>query len=426
MRTLYTAIFRLAIPFILIRLLWRSRLAPAYRRRLRERFAWFEPPKVTGGIWLHAVSLGESVAAIPLIKAIKAKYPDLPVTVTNMTPTGSERIKATFGDDILNLYLPYDLPGILKRFLRKVNPVLVVIMETELWPNLLNTLKKNKIPLLLANGRLSTRSATGYLRIKKMVRTMLSAFSWLAVQSDADAQRFLSLGASPEKVVVTGSIKFDIQLPGDLQDKAQGLRRILGEDRLLWIAASTHEGEEEQILDAFQKVRRSFPNLLLFLVPRHPERFTKVTQLCKKRHFTVSLRSDNQPCKKNTDIFIGDTMGEMMLFYAVSDLAFVGGSLVPVGGHNLLEPAALGKASITGHYMHNFVKITELFLEANAVKRVNDRDELAQTVIDLLSDKALREQMGQSGQRVVAHNRGALAKHLELIDGLLSLHTVDH
>jgi len=415
MRLLYTFIFRLALPVIMIRLLWRSYKAPAYRRRWRERFAWFEAPEQTGGLWLHAVSLGESTTAIPLIKAFKQQYPAAPVTVTTMTPTGSEKIRATFGDDILNIYVPYDLPGIIKRFLRKVQPRLVVIMETELWPNMLYCLKQQKIPVMLANGRLSERSTQNYARIKVLTKKMVNCFTQLAVQTQLEAQRYAMLGAAPDKITVTGSIKFDIQLPGDLEDKAQGLRRNLGIDRIIWVAASTHEGEEDQVLDAFHHVRGFMPQLLLLLVPRHPERFSKVASLCKKRGFNIILRSENRKCRSDTDIFIGDTVGEMLLFYAASDLAFVGGSLVAVGGHNVLEPAALGKAFVTGPFMDNFANIIELLLADHATKQIQNKEELAQAILELLQNKRLRESMGENGRKVVEQNRGALTKHLELM-----------
>lgn len=267
----------------MIRLLWRSHRAPAYRRRWKERFAHFPAPQKKGGLWVHAVSLGEAIAAIPLIKGFLANHPDELVTVTTMTPTGSEKILAAFGDKIFHVYVPYDLPRIVKRFLFKIKPQLAVIIETELWPNLLYYTAQQHIPILLANGRLSERSAKRYARIKPIAKSMLQCFSYLAVQTKIEAARFIKLGIEPRKVIVTGSIKFDTQIPRDLEDKSQGLRRLLGLERLIWIAGSTHEGEEEQVLDAFATVKASFPNLLLILVPRHPERFNKVASLCKKR-----------------------------------------------------------------------------------------------------------------------------------------------
>lgn len=416
MRFIYTLFFRLAIPFIMLRLIWRSKRLPAYRHRWRERFALFAEPEKKGGLWLHAVSFGESVAAVPLIKAFQKEHPELPITVTNMTPTGSEKIRATFGHEVFNIYVPYDLPGIMRRFIRKIKPSLVVIIETELWPNMLNQLKKHDIPVLLANGRLSARSAKNYQKVKPIMRAMLNCFTKLLIQTEAEAKRYISLGCEQDKVQVTGSIKFDIKIPTELADSARELRKSLGEGRMVFVAASTHVGEEELILNAFKKAKQDVHDLLLLLVPRHPDRFDKVAALCEKEKLSVVRRSHKQICQEKTDVFLGDTMGEMLLFYAASDLAFVGGSLVPVGGHNVLEPAALSKAIITGPYMHNFLKITELMLEANGIRQVQDEEELAKALVQLMQLPSLRRQLGDNAEKVVAQNRGALAKHISEIN----------
>lgn len=421
MRLLYTVIFYLALPVILLRLLWRSKRLLAYRHRWRERFAWFPVPVQQGGVWLHAVSFGEAIAAVPLIELLQKTYPSMPVTVTTMTPTGSEKIRSVFGDTVFNVYVPYDLPGIMRRFIKKINPKLVVVIETELWPNMLHQLKKQNIPVLLANGRLSERSAANYQKIKSLTKTMLNCFTKLLVQTQLEAERYVALGCSPEKIQVTGSIKFDIVVSDELKQSAILLRKALGENRVVFIAASTHEGEEEIVLDAFATAKQEIPDLLLLLVPRHPDRFEKVAKLCVERGFNLVHRSRQQPCATSTDIFLGDTMGELLLFYGAADVAFVGGSFVPVGGHNVLEPAALAKAIIVGPYMENFLRVTELLRQARAIRQLDDTDKLAKTIIELMQIPSLRREMGFNAEKVVLANRGALQKHFDVINNLLVL-----
>ncbi len=417
MRRIYSLVFWLLLPFIILRLLWRSRKAPAYRRRMLERLALFKALQ-QGGLWVHAVSLGEVIAATPLIKRFQQQYPDAPVTITTMTPTGSQKVIQTFGDTVFHVYLPYDIPSIINRFLNKLRPEVLVIIETELWPNMIHCARKRGIKILLANARLSARSARNYQRIAKITKTMLCQIDCIATQTEIEKQRYVKLGMPSDRVMVTGSIKFDIAPPKDLADKTEALRRMLGPTRDILIAASTHDNEEQQILEIFSKVRQSLPNLLLLLVPRHPDRFNDVIQLCKRQGFNIVLRSENQACSSNTDVFIGNTMGEMMLFYSVCDVAFVGGSLVPVGGHNLLEPAALAKAAITGPHMHNFLEITQMLLNANAIMQINNQDELANAVIKYLNDAELRQRAGEAGRQVVLQNRGALQKQFDLLQGL--------
>jgi 3-deoxy-D-manno-octulosonic-acid transferase len=415
LRKIYTLSFYFLLPLIMLRLLWRSRKLPAYRRRMQERLGYFTPPPQTGGLWVHAVSLGEVIAAAPLIAEFQRQHPNDLVTVTTITPSGSDRVQKLLGGRVFHVYLPYDTPGMLTRFVAKITPRLCVIMETELWPNLLHTCRKRHIPVLLANGRMSARSASRYARIASVTREMLQTITFITAQTAVERSRYIELGANPDKVVVTGSIKFDITLPGDLPDRAAALSASLGTDRLKWIAASTHEGEETQVLAAFARVREIFPEALLILVPRHPDRFKEVAQLCQKQGFQVTARSTQQDCTLQTDIFLGDTIGELLLFYAVADVAFVGGSLTQVGGHNLLEPAALARPVITGPYMDNFLEITRLLLAAKAVKQIHHSQELAEAVVAFLSDGTLRAQTGQAGLQVVENNRGALARQAELM-----------
>lgn len=421
MRQLYTLLFYLAVPFILLRLWWRARNAKAYTKRWRERFAHINIPlEWQHGLWVHAVSVGEVLAAVPLVKALQQQYADLPIVLTTMTPTGSARVKANFAENVFHTYVPYDLPTVVKRFLRKVKPRALMILETELWPNILYQCKQNHIPVILANARLSQKSFNGYAKFPKLTRNMLAAITILATHAAADAERFIKLGINPEKVTVTGSIKFEISVPASILEQAQVLRNMLGQNRSIWIAASTHQGEDKQVLAAHREVLNILPNTLLILVPRHPERFNNVYQLASKQGFSTIRRSDGEVCLPETQVFLGDTMGELMLFFAASDLAFIGGSLVDIGGHNLLEPASLGIASITGPSYFNFADVTQILLDFQAAIQVDNSDELAQQVITLLNDSSRRAEMGERGRKVIEQNRGALAAHLALLKKLLS------
>ncbi len=419
LRYFYSFCFYLALPFILLRLLYKSRRIQGYRRRWRERLGWFTPPSQTGGIWVHAVSVGETIASVPMIKQLQQQYPNKPLIITSMTPTGSERVRALFNDKVFHVYVSYDFPGAVKRFLKKVQPDILILMETELWPNCLHYCAKQNVPVLLANARLSERSYKSYCYIKPLATTMLKQITYIGAQAQPDAERFIGLGADPARVTVTGSMKFDMAVPADVQQQATELRASLGVNRHIWIAASTHEGEEEQVLAALQKIRQRIPDALLILVPRHPERFTKVEALCQKQGYQVVRRSQQQPCLPSTDIYLGDTMGELLLQYAVSDVAYIGGSLVPIGGHNMLEPAALGVPSITGRYNFNFTTIVQLLEAAGGLKRINDSDELADAVVAWLNDKAAALQAGEQALAVVAAHRGAVAAHLRMVEGMI-------
>lgn len=426
-RTLYSFLLHLALPLILLRLYLRGRQVPAYRQRLAERFALQLPPLRPGGIWVHAVSVGESIAAAPLIRALRRRHPELPVTITCMTPTGSERIRAMFeaeirAGDVQHCYLPYDLPWAAARFLDRARPKLAVIMETELWPNHIHQCARRGIPALLANARLSEKSARGYARFAGLTRPMLAEMAWIAVQTEAEAERFRRLGARAECVGVTGSIKFDLHIDPQLHPRACALRAEWGaERRPLWIAASTHAGEDEIVLAAHRQLLASHADALLILVPRHPERFDAVHALCQREGFATVRRSSGQPVGPGDQLLLGDTMGELLFLYALADVAFVGGSLVPNGGHNLLEPAALGLPVLSGPHLFNFQEIAAQLREARALAEVGDAAELVRQLRQLLDGESLRQNMGRAGLAVLAANRGSLERLLAGIDRFLEV-----
>ncbi len=420
MRHLYTILLYLALPFVLLRLLWRSLKAPDYRKRWKERLGLFDPLGASNTLWIHAVSVGEVQATVPLVKLLQERYPGQAIVITTTTPTGSRRVKELFGDDLFHLYAPYDLPLIIERFIRRTRPRIVVLMETEVWPNLLATCKRHGIPSLLANARLSRRSAKGYARLGGFARQTFGNISRVAAQAAADAERFAQLGVDPARILVTGSIKFDARLPRSLNEQAEVIRRTWGHGRPVWVAASTHEGEDELALQAHRQIRRQLPNALLVLVPRHPERFDSVAALCQKSGFSVVRRSDHISCTAETGVFLGDSVGELPMFLAGADVAFMGGSLVKHGGHNMLEPAALGVPVVFGPYNFNFAAISELLLEADAAVMVHHADKLATVVEAWLSDASERSRIGENGRRVVEQNRGALDRLAALMDELLA------
>jgi len=421
-RTLYTVLFYLGLPLVAIRLWLRARKAPAYAKRIGERFTLGMPTLQPGGIWVHAVSVGESIAAAPMIRALLERHPVLPITVTCMTPTGSERIQALFANEprIQHCYLPYDLPCAAARFLDRVQPKLAVIMETELWPNHIHQCAKRGIPVALANGRLSERSARGYGRFSKLTAPMLAEMSLFAIQTEAEAQRFRDLGARPQTVEVTGSIKFDLTIDPQLLQRAAELRsQWQAQDRPVWIAASTHEGEDEVLLDAHRRLLSSHPDALLILVPRHPERFNSVFELCQREGFATVRRSTGANVDAQTSVLLGDTMGELLFLYALADSAFVGGSLVPNGGHNLLEPAALAKPVLSGPHLFNFLDIAAQMREAGALVEVDDAEGLAIEVQRLFELPRDAQRMAEVGLAVMRRNQGALQRLLDSLGRLI-------
>jgi 3-deoxy-D-manno-octulosonic-acid transferase len=422
-RLLYIIALYLLTPVILLRLLFRAIKAPAYRRRWGERFGFVGGVSGDNIIWLHAVSVGETLAAVPLVKVLQEQYPQHRLMLTCMTPTGSERITAAFGDRVHHSYAPYDMPDAVARFLNRVQPKILIIMETELWPNTIAACAARNIPVVVANARLSAKSAGGYGKIASLAAPMLRAINAIGAQHRDDGQRFTDLGLPASALTVTGNIKFDLCLDQSIKDKATELsaqwRGTALTPRPIILASSTHRGEDEIILRAFAMVRAASDSQpLLVLVPRHPERFDAVAELCAEAGLIVARRSANQPTS-DADILVGDTMGELMAFYGACDLTFVGGSLVPTGGHNMIEPAAWGVPILTGPHLFNFAEASQLLLAADAMQVCDSAETLAEQMIKLLQNPQRRDAMGKSARQIAEANRGALEKLMAVIKPLL-------
>ncbi len=419
MTTLYTVLLYLIQPLIWLRLWLRGRKAPAYRKRWAERYGYCAGKVKPDGILLHSVSVGETLAAVPLVRALRHRYPAMPITVTTMTPTGSERAASAFGKDVHHVYLPYDLPGSMQRFLDNVSPRLVIIMETELWPNMIAELHARNIPLVIANARLSERSARGYKKLGKFMQRLLRQITLIAAQNAEDGERFISLGLKRTQLTITGSLKFDISVTPELAARAVTLRRQWAPRRPVWIATSTHDGEESVILDAHRRLLQRFPTLLLILVPRHPERFATARDMAQKNGFSFILRSSGEIPSGSTQVVIGDTMGELMLLYGIADLAFVGGSLVERGGHNPLEAAAHAIPVLMGPHTFNFKDICARLSQADGLITVTDASSLDKEIGTLLTDEDYRLYYGRHAVEVLHQNQGALQRLLQLLEPYL-------
>lgn len=413
MRYLYNVLIYLAAPVALLVQLWRGLRNPAYRERLGERFG-LGAPLHTGSIWVHAVSVGEVQAAAPLVRALRQRYPAVPLVLTTVTPTGTARARQLFGSAVTLCYVPFDLPGSVRRFFERVQPRVALIMETELWPNLYAECGRRSVPLVLASARISPRSVRRYRRLVPLFRDALSHGIVIAAQSDADAERFRSIGASAGRTHVIGNIKFDFELRPDIAQQGRAWREAQAPARPVWVAGSTHEGEEDVLLDAHERLCREHPQALLVLVPRHPNRFEAVAALLARRGVNWVSRASGKPVTPACQVLLGDTMGELMLFYAAADVAFVAGSLQPIGGHNLLEPAAVGVPILTGPHNFNGEDVFRKMREAGAVRVVGDAGAIAAALLALLGDDAARRRMGEGGFAVVRDNRGALDRLLRL------------
>jgi len=422
MRYLYSLLLSLLLPLLLLRMLWRSRRAPAYRRRLAERLGFFAAPEDPRPlIWVHAVSLGETLAARPLLERILEELPQYQLAVTTTTPTGSEQLRRLFGGRVFHVYAPWDTPGSVRRCLARLRPQLLVIMETELWPNLLQHCARRGCPVMLANARLSQRSAEGYRRFGSVSRRMLAQLDAIAAQSDADARRFRDLGAPNDRVQILGSLKYDLRLEDELREEAAALRRDWGlQERPVLIVASTHEAEEALALQAFAALRGAgAPQALLILVPRHPERFDGVADLCSAAGWKVLRRSARVAPEPDTDILLLDSVGELLLFYGIADLAVLGGTFLERGGHNPLEPAAWSLPVLCGPSLFNFEQIAGQLGDVGALEIVHDAPQLAQRAGELLADAGERRRRGAAGLAVVEANRGALEHLFQQLRALL-------
>ncbi|HLT63647.1 MAG TPA: lipid IV(A) 3-deoxy-D-manno-octulosonic acid transferase [Pseudohongiella sp.] len=424
-RAFYNFAFYLLLPIIVLRLLWRALFlpAPAYAKRWGERLG-FVSHAVEGRsekrwIWVHAASVGESVAISPLVLKLRRERPEWGIVVTTMTPTGSERVEELFGKDVCHVYAPYDYAGAVKRFLAVFKPALVILVETELWPNLVHYSKRSGARVMVANARLSEKSYRGYEKFAALGKPMLQQIDCIAAQAENDAMRFRRLGVSDQVLRVTGSIKFDVEVPQSLPEQRAEMAARIEDPRPVWIAASTREAEDEKVLSALRQVQKQVPDVLLVLVPRHPERFNSAEKLCEKHQLRVVRRSGTDTVDALTPVFLGDSMGELMTYYSLAQLAFVGGSLVNTGCHNVLEPAAMGLPVITGPSQFNFQTICEQLAEQGALLKVADEKALADAVVSLLQDSAKREQMGEAGRKAVAANKGALERIYALVEASL-------
>ena len=420
MRLVYLILSYLAAPFFLGFLIWRGFHSRAYWARFGERFGFGGPRLSTPSVWIHAVSVGEVQAAAALVRALQIGYPGVPIVITTMTPTGAQLVKDLFGDSVTQWYVPYDLPGAVVRFFDCIKPKLAIVIETEIWPNLFNECGRRGVPLVLASARISPRSVVRYRWVVSLFREALSHGIVIAAQSEKDAERFRSIGAHPARTHVTGNIKFDFELSPRVKADGEKFRRDHAPDRPVWVAASTHENEETQVLDAFDRLRKRVRDSLLILVPRHPERFASVGQLLKRRGYTFARRSNGEAPSVDTEVFLVDTLGELSEFYAAADVAFVGGSLVPVGGHNLLEPAALGIPSLTGPHCYNAEDIAELLIDVGACHIITDPASLAAALEDYFRNPDRRRRDGERGRKAVRDNRGTLDRLMALLSPLLA------
>ena len=419
MRFAYAIVTYLLMPVYAVYWIARGLGNRSYRDRFGQRFGFGYPLMPGGSIWIHAVSVGEVQAAVPLIKSLLKQFPDRQVLVTTVTPTGAARVAALFGDSVQHCFIPFETPYAVTRFFDSVQPDIALILETEIWPNLYHECGQRGIPLILVSARISPNSVGTYRRFLPLFRQTLSYGIVIAAQSETDAERFKSVGAAPERIWVTGNIKFDIELADDLLERGDAFRRDNFEDRPVWVAASTHDREEVQVLYAHEQVRKQFPDALLVLIPRHPERFAAVRSLLHKQGLNFVARTDGVPCTPDTEVYLGDTMGEVPMFYAAANVAFVGGSLVPIGGHNLLEPAALGRPIVTGPHLFHTQDIAEKFEKLGASIAVNNAGQLGAAVADLFADEAMARDIGNRGWEIVQQNRGALDRLLKLLQPLL-------
>ena len=420
MRLLYTLIFYCALPLVMLRLLWRGLKAPEYWRRWSERFGFFQYEYSPGAIWLHAVSLGEVLAAKPLIERILEES-DRNLVVTTTTPTGSRQVKKSFGKRVFHVYIPYDLPDCIGRFLKRIQPASCIIMDTEVWPNAIASLHQKSIPISLVNARLSEKSFCRYQKFTSLSFSTFQKIHQVLAQAEADAERFRQLGA--KKVTACGSIKLDVSINESTQKQAKAWREYFqkSSDRSLLLAASTHRSEDEIILQAYRQLKKNYSDVLLLIAPRHPERFDEVARLCQRQGFHLqkrsTLMSENKADIENTEVVLLDSLGELLTFYGCTDLVIMGGTFIEHGGHNFIEPAAWGVPVVSGDSVYNFQTIANELVRVGGLTQVQDTKALVEVLLELLNKDDLRLVKGQAAKQYVNDNRGALDKtwqHLNL------------
>jgi 3-deoxy-D-manno-octulosonic-acid transferase len=417
-RAIYSLLMVLMAPVAFGVVLLRGFRDRAYWEHPGERFGW-GGRVAAPALWLHAVSLGEVTAAAELVRALRARHPGIPFVLTTATPTGRARARALFGNDVDIRFLPYDTPGSVRRFLDRIRPLVAVILETELWPNLVLSCRRRDIPVVFASARLTAKSVSQYRRLGSLFRDTVAASTLIAAQSADDAARFIAVGADPERTRVVGNVKFDIRPGASVSETGRELRRSHLGSRPVWIAGSTHAGEEEKVLAAHSELLLTNQDLLLLLVPRHPQRFESVAALLTRLGIGFDRRSDAAPVRPDAPVLLVDTVGELAALYAAADAAFVGGSLVPVGGHNLLEPAVLGVPVITGPHTANSKDIARRLIEQGGAVEVADPRALADAVRRLLHDPVARERIVRSAREFVDAHRGTVERLADLIDPLI-------
>jgi len=409
MRFVYSLFFYLFTPFILLRLVRRSVKAPEYLKRWHERFAYYDKQYSPQDIWFHAVSVGEAEALFPLVKRLQQEHPDLKLLVTTTTLTGSARVKALMPEGITHVYLPYDLPGAVSRFVQCFKPRMAVIVETEIWPNLFSCCAANEIPVAIINARLSEKSAQGYQKIALLIHPALAQVTLIAAQTEQDAERFIAIGAPRQAVQTLGNIKFDLEIAQETIEQGHQLKATQFAGRFVWLIASTHKDEEAPFIEIYRQIKQKIPELLLVVVPRHPERFETVKKLFEQQQLNVVMRTSQQKCQPETDVYLVDTMGELKMLYAAADAAFVGGSLVPSGGHNILEAAAVGVPVMFGPFMDNFKEIASAALKADAALQCQNQQDIVQAVLTIYQQPTYKQALTEKGKAFVLRNRGATA-----------------
>jgi len=419
LRILYLLLTHLVAPIVIAVEGWRELRDPAQRGRVKQRLGFVTPQPKAGCTWIHAVSVGEVQAAAALVRELKQRVPGLEIVLTTVTATGAARARAIFGAEVRHCYLPYDLPGAVRRFLGRIRPRAVIMLETEIWPTLYREIARRKLPLVIASARISDRSVNRYRRMASLVGEALSGDVSIGAQTQSDAARFVALGAAEGSVRVTGNVKFDLQIPEATVAAGRELRDRCAAGRPVWIAGSTHEGEESAALAAHATIRTRYPSALLLLVPRHPQRFEAVRALLASSGRPYAMRSAGALPSAKDEIYLVDTIGELQMFYAAADVAFVGGSLVPVGGHSLLEPALLGLPVIAGPWTQNAREVAEMLAGAGALATVRDSDQLAARVIECFDDPAAARADGAKGREAVAANRGAVGRVVGMVLPLL-------